>query len=419
MREDAGTGYDVVILGAGCAGLSLCHYLLELGHPGRVLLLDRKHAFVDDRTWSFWDVEPTPFSRLAAARWDTWAVAAGGTTREQTSLAHPYLSLRSIDLYADCLHRFGADPRVEIVLGETVQGWEEHDGRVRVETDRATYYADRVIDARGLPPGSPELERLRKNSVWVPQHFRGLRIRADRPVFDPATCTLMDFSVSQDQGVHFLYLLPDSAEVCLVENVYFSFAEVDAATHEAQIRGYLWDTHGLAADEYRVEYEENGYIPMSDHQFSRARGSAAVVVGTLAGATRPSTGYAFLRIQRECRALAAELVLGAPSAPRRGEERRRLLDAVFLRFMVTHPRKLPAMYLRMFERVPAERLIRFLTENSTVADELRLALALPKRPFLKIVLRMFVQRVAHRGVRDAASHQPAVRAPGAGCWWSR
>lgn len=417
MRE--GAGYDVVVLGAGCAGLSLCHHLLELGYPGRILLLDRKHAFVDDRTWSFWDVEPTPFSHLATARWHTWTVAGCGTAHSRTSSAHPYLSLRSASLYDDCLRRFGADPRVEIVLGETVQCWEEHDGRVRVETDRATHYADRVIDARGLPPGSPELDRLRENSVWVPQHFRGLRIRADRPVFDPATCTLMDFSVSQDQGVHFLYLLPDSAEVCLVENVYFSFAEVDAATHEEQIRAYLWDTHGLGADEYRVEYEENGYIPMSDHQFSRARGAGAVMVGTLAGATRPSTGYAFLRIQRECRALAAELVLGAPAAPRPGEERRRLLDAVFLRFMVGNPGELPAMYLRMFERVPAECLIRFLTENSTVADELRLALALPKRPFFKIVLRMLVQRVAHRGARRSASRQPAVRAPGAGCWWSR
>jgi hypothetical protein len=57
--------YEFVILGAGCAGLSLCHYLLEEGIDAPILIVDRRASFDDDRTWCFWDVEPTPFSHLA------------------------------------------------------------------------------------------------------------------------------------------------------------------------------------------------------------------------------------------------------------------------------------------------------------------------------------------------------------------
>ncbi len=395
MRASPGGSYDLIILGAGCAGLSLCHYLREAGYEGRILVLDRKPTFEDDRTWSFWDVEPTPFSHLATARWNAWTVVTDRETQLSGSSAHPYLSLRAIDFYEDCLRRFEGDPRLEIVLGETVLRCEEVDGGVLVLTDRAEYDAGHVFDARGLHAGSSEFAVLREKSVWVPQHFLGQRIKASRAVFDESVCTLMDFGVSQDRGVHFMYLLPSTPQECLVENVYFSFAKVDADTHREEIRAFLRDTYHLRDDEYQVEHEERGFIPMSDHPFTGSNGPRMRAVGTLAGATRPSTGYAFLRIQRECGAVAARFALGTPPVRRVGEQRRRLLDAIFLRFMTERPRELPALYLRMFERVPTENLIRFMTERSSVADEFRLILALPKRPFIGIVLRMLASRIAH------------------------
>jgi lycopene beta-cyclase len=61
--------YEFVILGAGCSGLSLCYHLLERGVDAPILILDRKRTFEDDRTWCFWDVEPTPFTQLALKEW--------------------------------------------------------------------------------------------------------------------------------------------------------------------------------------------------------------------------------------------------------------------------------------------------------------------------------------------------------------
>lgn len=389
----AGGSYDLIILGAGCTGLSLCHYLRESTYDGRILVLDRKSTFEDDRTWSFWDVEPTPFNHLATATWNAWTVSTDEKTQLRKSSAHPYLSLRAIDFYEDCLRRCEADAKLDIVLGEKVVHCAEVDGGVRVRTDTAEYTAGHVFDARGLHAGSREFTALRESSVWVPQHFVGQRIKASRAVFDDSVCALMDFRVSQDRGVHFMYVLPGSPRESLVENVYFSFAKVDADTHREEIRDFLRNTYDLGEEDYEVEHEENGFIPMSDHRFAGSNGSRIEAVGTLAGATRPSTGYAFLRIQRECRAVAASFALGTTQRQGLGDKRRRILDVIFLRFMTEQPRALPALYLRMFERVPHDSLIRFMTECSSVGDEIRLILALPKRPFIRIVLRMAAQRM--------------------------
>ncbi|MEJ7820603.1 MAG: lycopene cyclase family protein, partial [Rubrobacteraceae bacterium] len=131
-----------------------------------------------------------------------------------------------------------------------------------------------------------------------------------------------------------------------------------------------------------------GYIPMTDYEFPRRLGERAYSIGMLGGGSRPSTGYTFVRIQRYCRTLAAALVHGE-EPPNRTESRRfGVLDAIFLRFMLRHPERCPEVYARMFAGVPPESLVRFLTEKSTPADELRLIQALPKTPFLGISARM-------------------------------
>ena len=71
--------YDVAILGAGLAGLSLAVRLAEPRFSGlRILVADPRTAFGRDRTWSYWALRPHPFAEAVSASWDRWAVAADG-----------------------------------------------------------------------------------------------------------------------------------------------------------------------------------------------------------------------------------------------------------------------------------------------------------------------------------------------------
>ena len=384
--------YGYVILGAGCAGLSLCYYLLELGVREEILILDKKPAFEDDRTWCFWNVEPTPFTHLAVHQWNSWSLHAGGRNVTQTSERYPYLCITGADFYEYALNELAAHGNVTVKLGEDVRGYRESGNGVRVETVEGVYESRCVFDGRGLAPGSPVFEEARREARWVPQRFVGQRIKTEAAVFDPGRCTLMDFNVDQSRGLRFMYVLPFSEQEALVESVYLSEAEASADTFRAEVSGYLSEAYGLPETGYEVLGEEQGYIPMTDYRFPRQLGERSYSIGMLGGESRPSTGYTFLRIQRYCRRLAACVVRGV-TPPRRVDARRyETLDGLFLRFMQEYPERCPEVYRLMFEGVPPEPLVRFLTEKSSPADEARLVYALPKTPFIKLAGRTLLER---------------------------
>ena len=55
--------FDIIIIGAGCSGLSLAYRLIDT--PFSVCVIDNKKS--DDRirkTWSYWDVYNHPFKHL-------------------------------------------------------------------------------------------------------------------------------------------------------------------------------------------------------------------------------------------------------------------------------------------------------------------------------------------------------------------
>ena len=383
--------YEYVILGAGCAGLSVCYYLLRQGVTAPILILDSKQYFEDDRTWCFWDVEPTPFSHLATGRWNSWSIEGEGRHITQTSERYPYLCLTAADFYRHILEAIAEYPNVTLRLGEAAESYKELTDKTYVATSQRAYEARYVLDGRGLPPGSPVFEEARRESVWVPQRFVGLRLRAARDVFDTGSCKLMDFSVGQSRGLRFMYVLPFSSREALVENVYLCEGELPLEEHRAEIQNYLRSVYSLDPSEYTIDGEERGYIPMTDHKFSRRLGERAYAIGMLGGESRPSTGYTFLRIQRYCRALATALAAGEEPPTDISPRRLSILDAVFLRFMRMHPERCPGIYTRMFAGVPTDSLVRFLTEKSTLADEASLIGALPKTPFVGIAGRMLLE----------------------------
>jgi lycopene beta-cyclase len=382
--------YEHVILGAGCAGLSLCHYLLERGAKGGILILDRRASFADDRTWCFWDVEPTPFSHLAIRRWHSWSVRAVGRNTVRTTENYPYLCLTGRDFYRHILDGLAARGDVTLLLGQEVEGFEEVGGEVVVKSSRGSFRAATLFDARGLTPSSPVFEEARSSAPWVPQVFFGMRLRTRRPVFDPEVCTLMDLEVDQGRGPHFAYVLPFGPSEALVENVYLCEAGLSREEHRVELRTYLRDTYGLDDGEFEVDGEEEGYIPMTTYKFPRRLGERVYSVGMLGGESRPSTGYTFLRIQRACWELARAVTTG--EEPAKVHPRRlRVLDGIFLRFLRDRPGRSPEVYARMFADTPPDALVRFLTERSTLSDETRLIAALPKMPFIETVARMVLK----------------------------
>lgn len=384
-----------VVLGAGCAGLSLTVALLRAGVRDPIVLVDRRTTHGRDRTWCFWDVESNPFTPHASYRWPAWTVQteAGGVTRG--SRRHPYVHLDSRDFYAAALGELAGHDNVDVRLGESVLDVRDDGAGATVRTTAGTILAEHVFDGRGRAGGT-----ARPGEIELSQHFLGWVARTDRPVFDPGRCTLMDFRVDQARGLHFLYVLPFAPNRALVEDTYVSAGTVPAAMRRADIECYLGDR--LAAGEWFVEHEEHGRIPMTTRRFALAPSPHVHPIGLAAGAARASSGYAFVRIQRHCARLARAVADAAPLPERLAPARYDALDRIFLRALARDPGAFPEHFRRMVAGTPPPAFARFMCDASGLGDEARLIASLPKAPFLRAALASR-PRVAARRPHAAAT----------------
>jgi len=376
-----GTRYRYIILGAGAAGLSLCHALIERGVRDPILIVDQKVAFADDRTWCFWNVHPTPFTHLASHCWHEWDVFDGaGARAAQMSPAVGYACLRSRDFYAHVLELARQCGNVTLALGLPVEGCRSEDDQAVVEAGGGRYEADYVFDSR--LPTSPDGDMLT-------QRFFGQFVRTQAPCFDTTRCTLMDFRVTQENGLHFLYTLPFSPTEALVEDTYIQdgkAARPAPEQHRAEISAYLARRRGLT--EFTVTREEAGAIPMTTRPFSK-RDGRVFFIGTAGGCTKPSSGYTFLRIQEQCRQLADAAAWGTLGGFRESlaPARYRFFDAVFLQVLRDDPAAFPGYFQRLFARVPPEALTAFLSETGTWRSDSQIIRSLPLGPFLLAAMK--------------------------------
>lgn len=133
---------------------------------------------------------------------------------------------------------------------------------------------------------------------------------------------------------------------------------------------------------FEVTGEEQGFIPMTTRHFPLRTGKHTFAISLAGSAARPSSGYAFLRIQRQCRQLAA---LGAHGSPRPPQTPApiptALLDSIFLRVIRQDPDAVPGYFERRFARVAPDARVRFLSGTASLLGCLTLARALPLGSF--------------------------------------
>ena len=208
----------------------------------------------------------------------------------------------------------------------------------------------------------------------------------------------MDFRAPQADGPHFVYLLPLSATEALVENTYLYPFSPPVARHRQEVADYLRMRYGLRPGSFEVIEEESGSIAMSTGRPPASAGSRVTPIGLAGGAARPSSGYAFLRIQRQARDLAGRVMAGEDPGPEQarralGPAKYRFFDAIFLRTLIDRPDLAPRIFAGMFERAGAAAVVRFLGERSTPMDDLRIVGALPKLPFVASAIRSAIDRL--------------------------
>ncbi|MEU1087991.1 lycopene cyclase family protein [Streptomyces sp. NPDC005892] len=382
---------DVVIVGAGAAGLSLAYRLCapDARVPLSVVLVDAPPGPLrpPPRTWCFWEPPGGEFDAVLSASWQRLRVrAADGSATVAVPSPLRYKMLRSdafTALVGSRLDAAAGFARTELTVravrdaaggGGEVVG---EDARGRRTVVRGRY----VFDSR--PPG-----RLPAARTTLLQHFTGWFVHTERPVFDPDTATLMDFRTPQPRhGLSFAYVLPLDARTALVEYTEFSRTPLEPAAYAEALDHHLGEV--LGASPYRVSATEHGVIPMTDGRFPPRAGRSVFRVGTAGGATRPSTGYTFSGVQRQSRSLATALRAGKPPrTPPPYRARSLAMDAVMLRALDAGRVDGAAFFTGLFRSVPPARLLRFLDGSAPLREELLVGLRTPVAPMLRTLAEL-------------------------------
>jgi lycopene beta-cyclase len=372
--------FDLVVLGGGCAGLSLALRLAE--QPGackRVLVLESRAAYTNDRSWCFWRLGPHRHEALVRRSWYRVAVRSPSSVVPLACANTPYQMIEARTFYDHALANLAGSTTVGLQLGTAVLGPPRPvAGGWRVETAAGGLTATQVIDTR--PPRAPQAGGA---ALW--QSFLGQEVVCDRPVFDAGRVELMDFALDSPHAVAFTYVLPLAADRGLIETTLFDAQPRGPA--ELALRQQQAVQRLCGSAQTRVVRTEAGILPMGLAGAATTLGPGHVCAGLMSGAARPATGYAFQRIQRWADSCAVALGRGQPVCPHPPDPLlTRFMDRLFLDVLRNHPERGPELFMRLFARAGTPRVLRFLSDQTTFVDRVAVAASLPTGLFLRQLL---------------------------------
>ncbi|MBO0938673.1 lycopene cyclase [Fibrella sp. HMF5335] len=369
--------YDFIIAGGGMAGLSLAYHLTHSPLKDRsILIIDKEIKNKNDRTWCFWERGNGPFESILFRTWNT--VDFFGTTLSGPLNIgdYQYKMLRGIDFYEYVQAHLAKFPNVERRQGTINRLKDTPDGAFLIVDDEPVM-ANYVFDSTyALNLTKPERHNLL-------QHFKGWVITTEKPCFDVNHPRIMDFRVAQEGDCRFLYVLPFDEKTAMVEYTIFNDHLLEAADYEAALRTYI-ATH-LDAGAYQISETEFGVIPMSDEPAPENPAEHIVRIGTSGGYTKPSTGYTFQRTQRYLRELVD--LLAATGRPERRKSWftkpfKGWLDSVLLNVLQNNRHPADDIFTHLYQRNPPEDILRFLDEDTSFWEDIRIMNSVPIAPFI-------------------------------------
>ena len=351
--------FDYIIVGGGCAGLSLA-YELETNNKLKeksLAIIENRNQYKRDKTWSFWKVFDHNFEDCVIKSWNNFSINASENSHELNSIKYPYQSIDSGKFYEKINSRLSINSNI-------------------------SFFKDlsEINSVNSIIFNSVFEGELDKSELW--QHFQGIEIETPKDIFDDEILNLMDFNCDQRNNVHFFYTLPFCKNRALIETTWLSNLEDQSLMdYDRQLEKYIKNNLGIK--NYKVNFTEKGAIPLYNPRVKKD--NKVINIGSAGGMTRLSTGYTFLNIQEHSKYLRENLEIIKSKKKYHLGKKYELLDKIFLKVLKNSPDMMPGIFHKMFQS-SADTVIKFLSNKSNIFEDLKIISKMPKIVFLKALI---------------------------------
>ena len=113
-------GYDYIIAGAGCAGLSLTMHMIQSGKfsDKRILIIDKSEKRNNDRTWCFWEKDAGLFESVVCKKWEQAWIHSEDYSKLMNIFPYQYKMIRGIDFYKFSFDSIKRNSNFEVIYGD-------------------------------------------------------------------------------------------------------------------------------------------------------------------------------------------------------------------------------------------------------------------------------------------------------------
>ena len=352
--------FDYIIIGGGCAGLSLAYELeiYEKLKDKTLAIIEPREEYKKDKTWSFWKVTPHNFDDCVKKNWENFSINVPNNTNHLLCNNYPYQSVDSGLFY------------------EKINSKLKENKNISLFKDLKEINLKNTFIFNSVPSTKKD-----HNNLW--QHFCGVEIETQNDFFDDGIFNLMDFDCEQRESVHFFYTLPYSKTKALVETTWLSkMNDHSQMDYDNQIKDYI--ENQLNLKNYKITYKEEGAIPLfyPSHEQEKDK----INIGIAGGMTRLSTGYTFLNIQEHSKYIRENIEKISKVKKFEISKKYQFLDDIFLRVLEKNPEMMPDIFFKMFKSSP-KTVIKFLSNKSNFLEDLSIILKMPKWTFVKALFR--------------------------------
>ena len=352
--------FDYVIIGGGCAGLSLA-YELEINNKldnKTLAIIEPRAEYKRDKTWSFWKVYDHNFQDCVIKSWNNFSVNSSTGSHELKTENFPYQSINSDIFYKKINTTLSKNKNIQFFKN-----------------------IDEININNSFIFNSVPASTLDKSKLW--QHFQGVEIVCEKDIFDDGIINLMDFNCDQRNNVHFFYTLPFTKNKALIETTWLSRLDDESLKdYDSQIKKYIKQNLGIK--KYKINFKEEGAIPL--FYPSSTNKVNKINIGSAGCMTRSSTGYTFLNIQEHSKYIRENIENIANAKTYSIGKKYEFLDSIFLRVLRKYPERMPDVFLKMFKS-RTNTVIKFLSNKSNILEDLLIILQMPKWIFIKAIFK--------------------------------